>query len=51
LVTRRELLKLSGMTVASAALGAHAQQIAPADYTIDIADYELEALQRILGSR
>src|SRR5271163_4225258 len=34
------------MTVASAALGAHAQQIAPADYTIDIADYELEVSAR-----
>ena len=31
------------MTVASAALAARAQQLAPADYTIDIAAYELEA--------
>jgi FtsP/CotA-like multicopper oxidase with cupredoxin domain len=46
LVSRRELLKLSGMTVASAALGGRAQQIAPADYTIDIAPYELEAAPR-----
>jgi FtsP/CotA-like multicopper oxidase with cupredoxin domain len=34
------------MSVASAALGGHAQQIAPADYTIDIAPYELEAAPR-----
>jgi FtsP/CotA-like multicopper oxidase with cupredoxin domain len=46
LVTRRELLKLSSMTVAAAALGGHAQQIAPADYTIDIADYALEFAPR-----
>jgi FtsP/CotA-like multicopper oxidase with cupredoxin domain len=46
LVTRRELLKLSGMTVASAALGGRAQQIAPADYTIDIAHYALEVAPR-----
>ena len=31
------------MTVASAALPVHAQQLAPADYTLDIAAYELEA--------
>ena len=46
MVTRRELLKLSGMTVASAALGGRAQQIAPADYTIDIAAYALEVAPR-----
>jgi FtsP/CotA-like multicopper oxidase with cupredoxin domain len=40
------LLKLSGMTVAAAALRARAQQTAPADYTIDIADYELEVAPR-----
>jgi FtsP/CotA-like multicopper oxidase with cupredoxin domain len=34
------------MSVASAALGGRAQQIAPADYTIDIAPYELEAAPR-----
>ena len=34
------------MTVASAALGGHAQQIAPADYTIDIAAYALEVAPR-----
>src|SRR3984885_8170875 len=36
------MLKLSGLTVAAAALDAHAQQSAPADYTIDIAAFELE---------
>jgi FtsP/CotA-like multicopper oxidase with cupredoxin domain len=46
LVTRREFLKLSGMTVAAAALGTRAQQIVPADYTIDIADYALEVSPR-----
>jgi FtsP/CotA-like multicopper oxidase with cupredoxin domain len=46
LVTRRELLKLSGMTAASAALGGRAQQIAPADYTINIAPYGLEVAPR-----
>jgi FtsP/CotA-like multicopper oxidase with cupredoxin domain len=35
------MLKLSGLAAASAALGAHAQQ--PADYTLNIAPYELEA--------
>jgi FtsP/CotA-like multicopper oxidase with cupredoxin domain len=40
------MLKLSGMTVASAALAAHAQQLTPADYTLDIADYELEVSAR-----
>jgi FtsP/CotA-like multicopper oxidase with cupredoxin domain len=34
------------MTVASAALGGRAQQIAPADYSIDIAAYLLEAAPR-----
>ena len=34
------------MTVASAALGGRAQQIAPADYTIDIAPYALEVAPR-----
>jgi FtsP/CotA-like multicopper oxidase with cupredoxin domain len=42
LVTRRQVLKLSGLTVAAAALDVPAQQLAPADYTIDIAPYELE---------
>ena len=37
------MLRLSGMTVASAALPVPAQQLAPADYTLDIAAYELEA--------
>jgi FtsP/CotA-like multicopper oxidase with cupredoxin domain len=46
LVTRRELLKLSGMTVASAALAGRAQQITPADYTLDIAAYTLEVAPR-----
>jgi FtsP/CotA-like multicopper oxidase with cupredoxin domain len=36
------MLKLSGLTVAAAALNAHAQQSPPADYTIDIAAYELD---------
>ena len=36
------MLKLSGLTVASTALAAHAQPPAP-DYTLDIAAYELEA--------
>src|SRR5271165_5083474 len=36
------MLKLSGLAVAGAALDLRAQQIAPADYTIDIAAYELE---------
>jgi FtsP/CotA-like multicopper oxidase with cupredoxin domain len=36
------MLKLSGLTVASTALTAHAQPPAP-DYTLDIAAYELEA--------
>jgi FtsP/CotA-like multicopper oxidase with cupredoxin domain len=36
------MLRLSGMAVASAALAARAQQPSPADYTIDIAAYELE---------
>jgi FtsP/CotA-like multicopper oxidase with cupredoxin domain len=37
------MLRLSGMTVAAAALPVPAQQLAPADYTLDIAAYELEA--------
>jgi FtsP/CotA-like multicopper oxidase with cupredoxin domain len=44
LVTRRELLKLSGMTVAAAALAGRAQPAA--DYTIDIAAYGLEVAPR-----
>jgi FtsP/CotA-like multicopper oxidase with cupredoxin domain len=44
LVTRRELLKLSGMTVASAALAGHA--LPAADYSIDIAAYALEVAPR-----
>jgi FtsP/CotA-like multicopper oxidase with cupredoxin domain len=43
LVTRRELLKLAGMTAASTVVAAHAQLLLPADYTLDIADFELEA--------
>src|ERR1700742_2213136 len=42
LVTRRQMLKLSGMAVTSAALATSAQQPAPADYMIDIAPYELD---------
>jgi FtsP/CotA-like multicopper oxidase with cupredoxin domain len=37
------MLKLSGLTVASTALAAHAQQSPPADYTLNIAACELEA--------
>ena len=37
------MLRLSGMTVAAAALAAPAQPLAPADYTLDIAACELEA--------
>ena len=40
------MLKLSGMAVSSAALGALAQQAAPADYSIDIAPYDLEVAPR-----
>jgi FtsP/CotA-like multicopper oxidase with cupredoxin domain len=36
------MLKLSGLTVAAAALDAPAQQLAPADYTIDIAAFQLD---------
>jgi FtsP/CotA-like multicopper oxidase with cupredoxin domain len=39
------MLKLSGLTVAAAALDAHAQ-LAPADYTIDIAAFELDVAAR-----
>ena len=42
MATRRELLKLSGLSVATAALGLGAQALAPADYSIDIAPYALE---------
>jgi FtsP/CotA-like multicopper oxidase with cupredoxin domain len=42
LVTRRELLKLSAMTVASTFMVAEAQPLLPADHTLDIAAYELE---------
>src|SRR6202167_526072 len=40
------MLRLSGMAVASAALAARAQHPSPADYTIDIAAYELEVAPR-----
>jgi FtsP/CotA-like multicopper oxidase with cupredoxin domain len=40
------MLKLSGMGVSSAALGALAQQAAPADYTLEIAPYEVEVASR-----
>ena len=40
------MLKLSGMAVTSAALTGLAQQPAPADYTIDIAAYDLEVAPR-----
>jgi FtsP/CotA-like multicopper oxidase with cupredoxin domain len=46
LVTRRQVLKFSGMAAASAALGARAQQLAPADYTLNIAAYELQVSAR-----
>lgn len=40
------MLRLSGMTAASAALATRAQQLAPADYTIDIAPFELQVSAR-----
>src|ERR1700749_806148 len=40
------MLKLSGMAVSSTALGALAQRAAPADYSIDIAPYDLEVAPR-----
>ena len=40
------MLKLSGLAVTSAALGSLAQQTAPADYTIDIAPYDLDVAPR-----
>lgn len=43
MATRRELLKLSGLTVATAALGLRAQPLSAADHTLDIAPYTLEA--------
>ena len=42
MVTRRQMLKLSGMAVGSALLPASAQQLAQADYTIHIAPIHLE---------
>jgi FtsP/CotA-like multicopper oxidase with cupredoxin domain len=46
LVTRRQVLKFSAMAAASAVLGARAQQLAPADYTLDIAAHDLEVAPR-----
>jgi FtsP/CotA-like multicopper oxidase with cupredoxin domain len=46
LVTRRELLRLSGLTVASAALGGYAQPAASADFSLTIAPYALEVAPR-----
>jgi FtsP/CotA-like multicopper oxidase with cupredoxin domain len=40
------MLKLSGMAAASVALAGPAQQLAPADYTLDIAAYALEVAPR-----
>jgi hypothetical protein len=40
------MLKLSGMAVTSAALAGLGQPAAPADYTIDIAAYDLEVAPR-----
>ena len=40
------MLKLSGMAVSSTVLGALAQPAAPADYSIDIAPYDLEVAPR-----
>jgi hypothetical protein len=48
-INRRQLLKLSGIAAASAALPVAAKQLFPADYTLDIAPYALEALRRISG--
>ena len=46
MATRRELLKYSGFTLATAALGIPAQPLASPDYAIDIAPYTLEAAPR-----
>jgi FtsP/CotA-like multicopper oxidase with cupredoxin domain len=40
------MLKLSGMAVSSAAMGALVPQAVPADYSIDIAPYDLEVAPR-----
>ena len=40
------MLKLSGMAVSSTALAALAQQAVPADYSLDIAPYDLEVAPR-----
>ena len=42
MLTRRSLLKLGSMAAASAALPRHAQSLAAADYTLDIAPYTFE---------
>jgi len=46
MVSRREVLKLSGATAISASLGAIAQDIAPADYELDIAAVTLDVAPR-----
>jgi FtsP/CotA-like multicopper oxidase with cupredoxin domain len=45
-INRRQLLKLSGIAAASAALPVAAKQLFPADYTLDIAPYALEVAPR-----
>ena len=42
MVTRRSLVKFSGMAAASAMLPSGARALAKADYTIEIAPYSLE---------
>ena len=46
MVSRRKVLKLSGLALASAALSGRGQQAAPADYTLEIAPFALEVSER-----
>jgi FtsP/CotA-like multicopper oxidase with cupredoxin domain len=46
LLTRRDALRLSGLAAASAVLPGSAQSLAPADYTLDIAPFDLEVSAR-----
>ena len=46
MATRRQVLKLSAIALASAALRSQALPLAPPDYTIDIAAYDLEVAAR-----
>jgi FtsP/CotA-like multicopper oxidase with cupredoxin domain len=45
MVTRRQMLKLCGMAVASARLPGAGQQVTAADYTLEIAPYALQVSQ------